>query len=99
MEKINRAKEVFKIKNQIYKVAPHTSDIDVQFKRLAGGEYESLIKVHIPHKKNIVAVKRDASLQASIEKSKQAITKQIEKVHKSRMKTTPIRAFHFDDAA
>jgi hypothetical protein len=56
--KIHKAKEVFKIKNNIYKIAPYIKDVDVKLAKTYHGKYESLIRVHIPHKKNYLLQKK-----------------------------------------
>lgn len=79
--KIHKAKEVFKVKNQIYKIAPYANDVDIKIDKTDNGKFESLIRVHIPPKKNLIAVKKDKCLKVSLEKSRQAIIKQVKKVN------------------
>ncbi|MFT6631304.1 MAG: ribosome-associated translation inhibitor RaiA [Bacteriovoracaceae bacterium] len=83
--KIHKAKEVFKIKNNIYKIAPYIKDVDVKLAKTYHGKYESLIRVHIPHKKKLFAAKKDECPKLSLEKSRQAIIKQIKKLKKKKL--------------
>ncbi len=89
--KIHKAKEVFKIKNQIYKVAPYANDVDVKIDKTDNGKFESLIRVHIPPKKSLIAVKKDKCLKVSLEKSRQAIIKQVKKVKEKKKSKRPTR--------
>jgi len=82
MKKIKKHKEeeFFKIKNQIYKIAPDANDIDIKIDRYDKARFESFIRVHIPPRKNLIAIKKDKSLNVSLEKSCKAIIKQVKKV-------------------
>ncbi len=79
-QKIHKAREIFKIKNQIYKIAPYADDVDIKIDKVENGNFESLIRVHIPNKKSLIAVKKDKSLHNSLEKSRQAILKQVKRI-------------------
>lgn len=80
-KKVNyQSSEVFDIKNQIAKKVPKAKEIDVRIERADSGKYETLIRLHIPPKKRLFAVKRDESVRLALEKSKQAIFRQLDKV-------------------
>lgn len=83
-DKIHKAKEVFKIKNQIFKVAPYANDVDIKIDRAENGKFESLIRVHIPPRKSLIAVKKDKCIRTCLEKSRQAIIKQVKRIHEKR---------------
>ena len=83
--KVHKAREIFKIKNQIFNKLPYAKDVDIRIDRTEGGGYESHIKLHIPPKKHLLATKKDESLKQALEKSKQAILRQIDKVKMKRI--------------
>lgn len=79
-KRFNKAKEVFRIKNHILKLVPYAKDIDIKIDKSETGDYESLIRVHVPPRKKFIAVKRSESLKVSLEKSRQAILRQVKKL-------------------
>jgi len=83
-KKVHKAREAFKIKNQILKIVPTAKDIDVKIDKVDPSSFETLIKVYIPPQKKLVALKKDKSLKLSIEKSRQAILRQIQKIKTKR---------------
>lgn len=74
-----RVKEVFKIKNHLYKLAPKISDVDIKIEKNNAGLYKTRIFVSIPKTKPIVSTKQDESISLSLERAHKAIIKQIEK--------------------
>ncbi len=78
-KKLRKFKEIARVKNNIYRMFPHANDVTVKIDEV-GGKYESLIKVHIPPKKNLIAFKADNSFKGSLEKSYHAMVRQIHKV-------------------
>ena len=97
--KTHKTREVFKIKNHLYKVAPNILDIDIKIKRSNDGKIKSQIFVHMPKKKKIVSSKVDNSLTYSLEKAHKAIVKQITKLNKPKIKRQTIRKIDFEMAA
>lgn len=79
-------KNIFKLKKQIQRIDPKADKVEVKIDKSDQQSFETLIKVHIPPHKNLIAIKRDKSLKLSIEKSKQAIIKQVQKVKSKRDK-------------
>ena len=86
--KNHKAKEVFKVKNKIYKIAKAADEVEVQIDKTEKGEYESLIRVHIPPRKNIIAIKKSDSLKSSLEKSTQAAIKQVQRIKNKNKKSS-----------
>ncbi len=97
--KFHKTREVFKIKNHLYKIAPHITEVDIKVSNLKNGLYKSQIFVHIPHRKRIVSTKIDESLTNSLEKAQHAITKQIQKAIRPKIKSKTIRRIDLDLAA
>lgn len=97
--KVHKTREIFKIKNNIYKVAPCVHDIDVKVDKLNNGLYKSQIFVHIPNRKNIVSTKVDSDFLYSLEKAQKAIVKQIKKTIKLKNMRQTIRKLEVMDAA
>lgn len=76
--------EVLKIKEKITKVLPNVDEVDIKVNKNEQGAYQSFIKVHIPKRKQLVACKRADNIKRCLEKSHQAISRQI---HKAKMKS------------
>lgn len=83
--KFNKVREIFKIKNQIYKKMPYVNDIDIKIDKAENGQYESLIRLNLAPRKRLIAVKREKSISLALEKSKQAILRQLEKVRRKKV--------------
>lgn len=79
-KKIHIAKEIAKIKSHIRSSFPRALKVNVHFKKEKDEEYKSLIRVKTPHKKELIAIKRDSDPKKSLEKSYAAISKQIGKL-------------------
>jgi isocitrate lyase len=75
-------KTIDNVKNKIGKVIPMAKNIKIQVERTIDGGYQSLIKVQIPKRKSLVAIKKDDSFWGSIEKSKHAVLKQFQKLNR-----------------
>lgn len=88
---IHRAREVFKIKNQIFKILPYAKDVDVKIERMDEDLFQTAIKVEIPHHPPLFAAKSAESLKVCLEKNRQAILKQIDKVKNRRFTKIPVR--------
>ena len=86
-------KEIFKIKNRITKVLPNANDVDIRIDKNEDGLYESLIKVHVPRKKELIASKQANTIKKCLDKSHQAIARQINKIKKKSHR----RKFKLDD--
>jgi ribosome-associated translation inhibitor RaiA len=98
-EKIHKAREVFKIKNNLLKVAPNICDVDIRINKTHGGKYKTQILVKVPAKTKLISSKIDESLSQSIEKAHKAIVKQIIKVNKQLFNRQTIRKQIFHEAA
>lgn len=97
--KFHRAREVFKIKNHLYRVAPKISSVDIKINQLKSGRYKTQIFVRVPTRKNIVSTKVDESLSDALEKAHRAVLKQIDKTNKRGFKRQTIRKIVLDEAA
>jgi ribosome-associated translation inhibitor RaiA len=97
--KVHKTREIFKIKNNIYKVAPYIQEVDVKINKLNNGLYKSQIFVHISNRKNIVSTKVDSDFLYSLEKAQKAIVKQIKKTIKLKYMRQTIRKLEVMDAA
>ncbi len=82
----HKANIALKIREQILKMAPYANEVDIKVDEDKDGEYESTIKVHIPPKKSLIAIKKDECFRSSLEKSRQAILKQVKKIKEKRKK-------------
>lgn len=98
-KKFHKAREVFKIKNQLYKVAPFASDVDVRIKRLSTGRYKSQVLLNIPSRKRIVSAKVDDTIPESLEKAYKAAIKQVNKTVKKSFHRKSIRHLELEKAA
>lgn len=85
--------EVSKIKSKIAKVLPNVNDVAIHIDKSEDGLYESFIKVYVPKKKELVASKRAPTIKKCLEKSHQAITRQIHRVKGKRYRNR----FNFSD--
>ena len=73
-------KKVARVKRHINKVFPHANDVDIKVQKLPKEGFKSLIRIKAPKKKTIIAVKIDSDIERSLEKSHQAVVKQIHKL-------------------
>jgi hypothetical protein len=78
MNNVNN-EEIQRVKEHISEVFPHTNRIDVRVDEIPKKGFRSLIKVTAPKKRNIIALKVDKSIKKSLEKSHQAVVKQLHK--------------------
>ena len=62
MSKIHRTREVFKVKNNLYKAAPKILDIDVDIKELKNGRYKARVQTFLPGKKQSLQLRQDQTL-------------------------------------
>lgn len=76
--------EVSKIKNKIIKVLPNVNDVAIHIDKNEDGQYESLIKVKVPKKKELFASKQAPTISKCLEKSHHAISRQIQKIKTKR---------------
>lgn len=97
--RFHKAREVFKIKNHLLKVAPYISNIDIRVSNLKNGHYKTQIHVHLPSRKNIISTKVDEKLSFSLEKAHRAAIKQVQKATKVKSRRQTIRRIDLDDAA
>ena len=98
-KKVHKAREVFKIKNSLFKVAPNISDVDIRINKVEGGRYKTQISVKVPAKTKLISSKIDESLSQSIEKAHKAILKQINKINRQLFKRKTIRKEFYYEAA
>ena len=98
-KKFDKAKEVFKIKNHLYRVAPNISNVEIKIKQLKSGRFKTQISAHIPTRKNIISSKVNSSLSDALEKAHKAVLKQINKTNKRGIRRQTIRKIVLDEAA
>ena len=79
-------RETIRIKNLIYKHFPHAKSVQVKVSKLQTGHYKSFIKVCVGDRKSLIAQKVDQDFKKSLERSKLAIFKQVQKVKSRRSK-------------
>ena len=96
--KIKNSEEINKTKNHIYKVAPHINNIDVKIEKAGNGKFQSFIRVHIPPKKKLIAIKNGPCLKTSLERSRQAIIRQLNKEKEKKLRRQTLHSY-FNDVA
>lgn len=90
--KIHRAREVFKMKNQLLSKIPKAKDVEVDLKKDSNAGFKTTVKVYLPAKKCLVAYKNNPSLKVCLEKAKEDILNQA-----SRIRRFPKRRNQFID--
>lgn len=77
---MRKAKRLQMVKEQILKICPNAKSIEVKVEQEENGGFVSMIKVHIPSKKILLAEKRSDVYKKSLDQSLQAIQRQVRKV-------------------
>ena len=99
MSKIHRTREVFKVKNNLYKAAPKILDIDVDIKELKNGRYQARVQTFLPGKKTVVAVKTGSNFNKALTKAQYASLRQIKKVLEANKRRYSIKDLMLEKAA
>lgn len=87
----HRTREIYKVKNQIYKKAPYVSDVEIDINKINNEFYKSKIFIKVPGKKVLTSVKVDESFYTSLYKAHKAIEKQLQKLFFKRKSRQSIR--------
>ena len=91
-KKLRKSKEIIRKKLKLKEKFPQAADVNIKIDKNDQGDFESMIRVHIPPRKRLLAFKTDKSFSGSLDKSYQAIIRQVQKV-KSKWKrraTSPL---------
>ena len=99
MSNLQKTREVFKVKNSIFKAAPNATDVSVDIKKLSDGRFKVRVQTFLPKKKTIVATKSDNSLQRALLKAQEANLKQVRKAFYVKRKNISIRKMYLDEVA
>lgn len=79
-KRFNLAREIFKIKNNIYKIIPNVEFVDIKVQKSEDHTYESQILIKIGNHKKILAIKTNESIKIALQKSHQAVIRQIKRI-------------------
>jgi len=74
-----------KTKSDLKKLLPRAKKIDVKVEKIEK-DYEALIRIYIPPKKNLIAYNTSKSLTQSLERSKNTLIRKIKKIESSNLK-------------
>lgn len=91
-----RRKTIQTVIEHLLRIFPKATDVTVKVEKDEAGYYESLIRVHGPQKKNLIAVKKASNYQESLGRSHQAIINQI---HKLKQKKNRARSYLIEESA
>ena len=88
-----------KVKNQLLKLSPDISHIEVQLHGHANKKYKSIIRVTIPRRRPLIATKDGDSKASALDKAHKAMIKQIKKGEKRKARRQSIRRIEVEQAA
>lgn len=74
------SKSIDKVKQHIKHIFPYLKDIRIKMEKPDGNSFRSKIIVKAPNKKVIIATKDAENYNSALEKSEQAVIKQINKI-------------------
>ncbi len=69
-----------KMKDHIYRIFPHAKHIDVRVDQTPEKKFKTFVRVSVPQRTDLIALKTDQDLRKSLEKSQNAIMRQIRKI-------------------
>lgn len=78
-KKLSKPKEVFKVKNKIFKKFPFVQELNVDIEQVHRGKFKASIMAHIPSYKLIIVSKIHNNFNGALEKSFEAVSKQAKK--------------------
>jgi ribosome-associated translation inhibitor RaiA len=72
--------ETQKLKRKIHRTIPNAGEVELKVDKNQSDQYETHVSVRIPPRQTLIASKKDKSLKVSLEKTKQAILRQLQKL-------------------
>jgi ribosome-associated translation inhibitor RaiA len=96
--KVSRPKEVLKVKKQLRNMIPGIEKIYISTDKDEQGHFESIIRIPMVGKADLMAFKKGATFNESLSKAHQAIIRQFHKIKTKRQRTKYREPYYLQSA-